>query len=64
MQDIWLQLTLGFVDSRQDVNEKNCQTNIQEYNHADHNCVWPLREKVFTAVSVYCAKKNNQMMVL
>lgn len=42
IQDIWWQLTLGFVISRQDVNEKNCQTNVQEYNHADQNRVWPL----------------------
>lgn len=33
---------LGFVASRQNVNEQNGQTNVQEYNHADHNCVWPL----------------------
>lgn len=38
-------LTLGFVASRQNVNKQNGQTNVQEYNHADHNRVRPLRKE-------------------
>lgn len=38
-------LTLDVFLSRQDMNEDNGQSNIQQYDHTDHNCIWPLKRK-------------------